>query len=416
MMRRFLLCLLCASLTRGKVSDNPKIVDSFELVWSTLRDQYWDPGMAGLNWRLIHDSYLPKVKAAPDLDAARRLMDEMIHKLPSSHLALIPAEAYGESPEPAAAAPSKPRHGGVGTTGIRVTPIGKQMVVEFSETSEVHPGWIIDSIDGDSVEKLRKLAGAAGASVMPEILQAWLRGPVDSAAHIVFTKGDGSEAALDVARRLPSGKLVEFTNLPPERVVAEHHKLAGGVGYIRLNIFLDPVSVMPEFERAITDLRATPGIVLDLRGNPGGLGIMAMGLAGWFVSEEGQRLGTMLGRTRKTEFEINPRLEPYQGKLAILVDGSSASTTEILAQGLKDLGRARIFGTRTAGAALPSELIELPDGDRFQYPEANYESFRGRVLEANGVEPDVVVAPTIAALLAGHDLALESAISWSSGK
>jgi carboxyl-terminal processing protease len=98
------------------------------------------------------------------------------------------------------------------------------------------------------------------------------------------------------------------------------------------------------------------------------------------------------------------------------VDGSSASTTEILAQGLKDLGRARIFGTRTAGAALPSELIELPDGDRFQYPEANYESFRGRVLEANGVEPDVVVAPTIAALLAGHDLALESAISWSSGK
>jgi carboxyl-terminal processing protease len=173
---------------------------------------------------------------------------------------------------------------------------------------------------------------------------------------------------------------------------------------------------MPEFERAISDLRDTPGIVLDLRGNPGGLGIMAMGLAGWFVSEEGQVLGTMLGRDSKTQFEINPRLEPYTGKLAILVNGSSASTSEILAQGLKDLGRARIFGTRTMGAALPSEVIQLPDGDRFQYPEANYTSFKGRVLEGNGVEPDVVAAPTIAALLAGRDMALESALSWITGK
>jgi carboxyl-terminal processing protease len=209
---------------------------------------------------------------------------------------------------------------------------------------------------------------------------------------------------------------VKFGNLPTERVIAEHKKLPDGAGYIRLNIFLDPVSVMPEFERAISDLRDTPGIVLDLRGNPGGLGIMAMGLAGWFVSEEGQVLGTMLGRDSKTQFEINPRLEPYTGKLAILVNGSSASTSEILAQGLKDLGRARIFGTRTMGAALPSEVIQLPDGDRFQYPEANYTSFKGRVLEGNGVEPDVVAAPTIAALLAGRDMALESALSWITGK
>ena len=140
---------------------------------------------------------------------------------------------------------------------------------------------------------------------------------------------------------------------------------------------------------------------------------MAMGIAGWFVSEEDQRLGTMIGRNEKTEFEINPRLEPYTGKLAILVNGTSASTTEILAQGLKDLGRARIFGTRTAGAALPSDVIQLPDGDRFQYPEANYTSFKGRILEGNGVVPDVVVPPTIEALLTGHDGALESAMSWS---
>jgi carboxyl-terminal processing protease len=380
-------------------------VDSFEVVWSTLRDHYWDASMAGLDWQKMHDQYLAKVKAARDLDEARKAMSEMIHKLPSSHLALIPTEAY--TPEEATGGKA---FGGPGSTGITVTPIDHKIVVESSENSSVHPGWIVESIDGTSVKRLMALAGD------PEIIGAWLSGPVGSVAHIEFTKGDGTKTTLDIPRRTPSGKLVKFGNLPTERVIAEHKKLPDGAGYIRLNIFLDPVSVMPEFERAISDLRDTPGIVLDLRGNPGGLGIMAMGLAGWFVSDEGQVLGTMLGRDSKTQFEINPRLEPYTGKLAILVNGSSASTSEILAQGLKDLGRARIFGTRTMGAALPSEVIQLPDGDRFQYPEANYTSFKGRVLEGNGVEPDVVAAPTIAALLAGRDVALESALSWITGK
>src|SRR3982751_3953467 len=98
------------------------------------------------------------------------------------------------------------------------------------------------------------------------------------------------------------------------------------------------------------------------------------------------------------------RLNPYEGRLAVIVNGGSASTAEILAQGLRDLGRAHVFGTRTAGAALPSNIIQLPNGDRFQYPEANYVSAQGRVLEGNGVELDTVVTPTIPALLAGKDL------------
>ncbi len=412
-----LLCLAVAASLSAVASStsNQAILDSYELVWTTLRDHYWDRTMAGVDWQQLHDQYLPKIKAAKSVSESRGIIDELIHRLPSSHLAIIPGEAYGESPEPDTTSSHKPRAGG-GTTGLTVTPIDHRIVVEFSENPEVHPGWVIESIDGDSVQKLVDLAGGSDAEIIPEIIGAWLSGPVGTAAHVVFSKGDGAQVTMDVPRRTPPGKLVEFTNLPPERVVAEHRKLANGVGYVRLNIFLDPVSVMPEFEQAITDLRSAPGIVLDLRGNPGGLGVMAMGLAGWFVSDEGELLGTMQSRTSKTEYEINPRLEPYSGKLALLVNGSSASTTEILAQGLKDLGRARIFGTRTAGAALPSAIIQLPDGDRFQYPEANYTSSKGRVLEGNGVEPDVVVSPAIAALLAGHDLALESAMRWSAAK
>jgi carboxyl-terminal processing protease len=94
------------------------------------------------------------------------------------------------------------------------------------------------------------------------------------------------------------------------------------------------------------------------------------------------------------------------------VDGLSASTSEIFAGGLQDLGRARVFGTPTAGAALPSVIEKLPNGDGFQYAIANYTSEGGKVLEGRGVIPDVVVAPTREALLAGHDPVLEAALSW----
>jgi carboxyl-terminal processing protease len=83
---------------------------------------------------------------------------------------------------------------------------------------------------------------------------------------------------------------------------------------------------------------------------------------------------------------------------------------------LKDLGRARIFGTRTAAAALPSVFEKLPDGDGFQYAIANYISVGGQPLEGLGVTPDVETPLTREALLAGKDSALNAAVAWIESK
>ena len=192
-------------------------------------------------------------------------------------------------------------------------------------------------------------------------------------------------------RAAPQGKMVEFGNLPNMRVEFESKTLDGGVGYIRFNEFLDPVSLMPKFEAALRDFARAPGVILDLRGNPGGIGIMASGMAGYFIADGGHKLGEMRMRDTTLQFNVFPRPNVYAGRLAILLDEGSASTTEILAQGLQDLKRARIFGTRSAGATLTSDIIRLPDGDGFQYPTAAYISANGRVLEGNGVIPDVEV-------------------------
>ena len=120
----------------------------------------------------------------------------------------------------------------------------------------------------------------------------------------------------------------------------------------------------------------------------------------------------MFLRGATVKFAVFPRAEPFLGPLAILVDGCSASTSEILAGGMKDLGRARIIGTRTAGAALPSVFTRLPDGDGFQYAVANYISEGGQALEGFGVTPDEEVKLTRPQLLEGQDPVLDAAVSW----
>jgi carboxyl-terminal processing protease len=139
---------------------------------------------------------------------------------------------------------------------------------------------------------------------------------------------------------------------------------------------------------------------------------MAMGLANWFVDQKDLRLGSLILRETALKFVLNPRAETYGGPLAILVDDTSASTSEIFAGGLQDLKRARIFGSRTAAAALPSVIEKLPNGDAFQYAIANYISESGRELEGNGVIPDVEAPLTRAALIAGKDPALDAALQW----
>ena len=190
----------------------------------------------------------------------------------------------------------------------------------------------------------------------------------------------------------------------------------GSTGYVRLNLFLDLVRVMDGFGEAITSCvepaKICDGLIIDLRGNPGGIGAMAMGMAGWLVDKTDLRLGTMKMREASLKFFINPRMPLFAGPVAVLIDGSSASTSEILAGGLQDLHRARIFGTRSAAAALPSVITRLPNGDGFQYAVANYISEGGNALEGVGVKPDEEVKLTREALLAGHDPVIDAAVNW----
>ena len=81
-------------------SDQKKLnIDSFEFIWTTVRDQYWDPTFGGLNWKAVHDELRPAIERASTLSEARHIMRQMIDRLGKSHFAIIPADIYGDLDE-----------------------------------------------------------------------------------------------------------------------------------------------------------------------------------------------------------------------------------------------------------------------------------------------------------------------------
>ncbi|MBK9127397.1 MAG: hypothetical protein IPM13_06315 [Phycisphaerales bacterium] len=416
------LCTGCAAPGRSAEpllteEQRQRNVESFDVVWETVRDRHWDAALGGLDWESVRTELRPRVEQARTSAEARSVMSDALSRLNLTHFGIIPAAVYADvaSAEP---------HGASGECGLTVRVVSGQALVTAvmggspAEHAGVRPGWRIVRVNGRRVQPTidqirREYAGSTLEQLMlVRAIEAKLDGPVGQDVQVEFDPGEGPRRTLELRRVEPRGKLVQLGDMPPASVWFESRWLPGAIGYITFNIFLDPATIAEGFERAMTEFRTARGIVLDLRGNPGGLGAMSMGVAGWFAPQANRPLGTMRTRGATINFAVFPRPEPYNGPLAILVDGCTASTAEIVAGGLKDLKRARIFGERTAGAALPSIFTRLPNDDGFQYAIADYVSADGGRLEGNGVEPDVVAAPTRAALLAGRDLALEAATAW----
>jgi carboxyl-terminal processing protease len=178
-------------------------------------------------------------------------------------------------------------------------------------------------------------------------------------------------------------------------------------------------SVDAEFQKAIDEFRHADGVIIDLRGNPGGLAAMLMGISGQFVNER-VSLGLMKTRDNELRFVANPRLvnasgervQPFAGPVAILVDSMSGSASECFAGGMQSIGRARIFGQTSMGQALPALFDRLPNGDVLIHAYGDFVTATGTRLEGTGVIPDEPVPLDRADLLAGRDRTMEAALAW----
>ncbi|MCS7040711.1 MAG: S41 family peptidase [Anaerolineae bacterium] len=298
---------------------------------------------------------------------------------------------YFVEPEPAAREQEQleGRFGGIGAYleldaqgRVRLRP----MVGRPAAEAGLREGDVLLAVDGKTIPQPADL----------DQVTALLRGPVGTVVRVTVWR-DGQRLDYEVTRteiELPSVSWRRLDEAP-------------ACGYIRMERF--SALTEREFLQALAELRSQDAgdcLVLDLRGNPGGLLDAAIAIADHFL-EEGTILSERRGDGSEHVYTARPGGEATSATVAVLVDQSTASAAEILAGALQDHGRGRLVGAKTYGKGSIQRVHRLSDNSAVHVTFARWFTPNGRPIDGRGLEPDLAVAPmpdTDAALTAALDL------------
>lgn len=417
----FLLLLASAVPVMGAVQDvtgREKDIASFERVWELVATKHYDANLAGLDWGSVRLGFLPLVEKARNRAELRRILRQMLARLGQTHFDIIAQEDLT-----AAGAGTSNADANAGMD-LRLV-CGRLVVTRLhaggaAESAGIQPGWVLIGVDDEQTSpwlerEMRRLAAdPARDGKLALTAMGRLSGRHGDQLTLVFLNGSLEPVRITLDLEPRPGAPANFGHVRGVKVETEWRWLEGHVGYFAFNQFLHPDYVMGRFNEAMQAfLDGSAGaIIVDLRGNTGGIFSIAQGIAGWLLPHA-VSLGEMRMRDARINLTVHPRARTFSGKVAVLVDAVSLSSAEAFAAGLQDLGRARLFGQRTAGAVLASAIERLPNGDAFQYVFADYLTPAGRRLEGVGVMPDELVPLRRTSLLSGRDEALERALDWA---
>ncbi|TVR52898.1 MAG: hypothetical protein EA421_12605 [Gemmatimonadales bacterium] len=424
---------------------------TFDSVARHVERTHYDPHMGGLDWAEITARHRATVDDSTDRLTLYRIITDLLAELETSHYTLLPGDWMGEA---TADAPDAEADTNL-ETGIDVRLV--EGAVRVTRVAPGSPGALAGLESGDEIVALdgvdvaAEVAGLVDAGRAPaprdradELqrlgLVAGLRYRLQypaSSEPMEVTVAPGRDVQVTPA---PSAtpRMGFGTLLPPMAVEVRASRVAlhvdpggepgssasplaepdpGCAGVLALSAWHP--GMMGPMESALQELESCRGIVLDLRGNPGGILALMVPTAAQFIQEPGS-LGSLRTRDSEMHFRATPRMvrsdatraPAFPGPVAILVDELSMSTSEMFASGMQALGRARIFGVRTPGMALPARTLPLPTGDYLMFAFADYTDGAGRRIEARGVTPDTVTPLTREALLLGQDDALAVALEW----
>ncbi|MCL6553750.1 MAG: S41 family peptidase [Firmicutes bacterium] len=262
-------------------------------------------------------------------------------------------------------------------------------VLDNSPASEagIRSGDVILSVDGTST---------AGLSL--EQVSQMIRGAEGTTVTLQLRRSDQAEPlTLALTRRRIQSRVVTT------RI------MASGIGYLRLTQFTQGSDRL--FAEALQGLldQGARGIVLDMRGNPGGLLEAAVNITSHFL-ESGVVVTLESGRGPATTYAVRPRAPKYTGPLVVLVDRGSASASEVVAGALQDAG-IKLVGTRTYGKASVQAVYQFRDGSGLRVTVSRYLTPAGRDIEGRGLIPDVEVSTSGAPIGSPDDDPLNRAVA-----
>ena len=340
------------------------VVDS----WRLVNQGYLDPEQLDhVRWRRQRQKALEKTIVSSD--DAYRAIEAMLAVLDDPYTRLLRPDDY--------AALKDSTSGNLSGVGLQLGPgenPGEVVVMSALDGSpaadvDLSSGTRILAVDHQPVEPLG-LEGTAEA----------LRGDVGTQVVLTVLGPDGLERELDLERRH-----VDLRPVRTRRLRNDSHTL----GYIRITQFTE--GVPEQVLEALQELQAkdVEGLLLDLRNNSGGLVSSGLAVADDFLS------GAPIVETRDRE-GINDTIRAnagtvFDGPMLTLVNGGTASASEILAGALQDNGRSSLMGSRTFGKGLIQTLTNLSDGSGLAVTVAGYVTPSGRDIQGEGIEPERIL-------------------------
>ena len=354
----------CRSV-RAALQDSPKaIVDQ---VWQLVNREYVDGSFNNQDWQTARRSLLSKNYTSRE--QAYVAVRQTLKRLGDPYTRFMDPQEYQ--------ALTSQTSGEVSGIGIRMEINQKTQLLTVVEALENSPalqagvkeGDVILAIDGKSTKNMK----------------------IEDASNLIRGK-EGTSINLRLGRLTQRAFDVKLTRATIEVPTVSYTLRKEGnrqVGYIRLREF--SAHAAEQMDRAIRKLNASnvDGFVLDLRGNPGGLLNASIEIArmwldeGSIVRTEDRKGGSELTKANSTALTNRP--------LVVLVDGNSASASEILTGALKDNKRATVIGSKTFGKALVQSVHELADGSGVAITVAHYYTPKGTDINKKGITPDVEI-------------------------
>jgi carboxyl-terminal processing protease len=352
------------SQSQAFFQDSPKeIVDE---VWQIINYQYVDTSFNNLNWQQIRQDYLER--SYTDKEDAYKAIREMLEKLGDPYTRFMDPEEF--------------KNMQIDTSG-ELTGVGIQ-IAKDEETDQLI---VISPIEDTPAYE----AGILAKDIITEIDGTSTKGmDVNEAVKLIRGK-PGSKVTLTIER---DGESVNYDivrakiQIHPVRAEIKDTSI-GKVGSIRLTQFSAQAS--QEMREAIEELeqKQVQGYILDLRSNPGGLLYSSIDIARMWL-DQGTIVSTVdRGGERERKSANNNALT--NKPLVVLVDGGSASASEILSGALQDNKRAVLVGTQTFGKGLVQSVRSLGDGSGLAVTIAKYLTPSGRDINKEGIAPDITI-------------------------
>ena len=349
----------------------------FDNVWETVKENYYDASLNRQNWDRWKYRYRGKIKTDEDAKVA---IQTMIESLDDPYSRYMNKSEYADQ--------NTSINSKITGIGVNIaTTSGKVRIINVMEGTpaqyaNLQNGDIITAIDGKDVSGL-PLSDVANL----------VRGPENSFVELTILRGKDKFTKKVIRKEI--------------KIKTLRSSVDKNIGYIQIMTFID--STTPnEFLEALEKTKKTDGLILDLRGNTGGLLPNAIFIANLFIPEG--NIVSIVGRNgykydiyaQDTEFNI-------EKPMIVLVDGASASASEILSGALKDYKKAKLLGSQTYGKGMVQKIIPLPNETGLNLTIAKYLTPNGTDINKKGITPDIEVNFTMEDVKKQNDVQLSTA-------